>query len=39
MTSLAEFDGRAARGEFAQAPSGAAAASHKARAEKEASSH
>ena len=37
MASLAEFDHRAAAGEFAKPPHGAAGASSKARAEKEAS--
>ena len=37
LQSLAEFDRRAAAGEFAKAPSGAAGASSKVRAEKEAS--
>ena len=35
LQSLAEFDRRAAAGEFAQGPVGAAAASHKARTDKE----
>ena len=36
LASLAEFDRRAAAGEFAKAPAGAAGASSKARAEREA---
>ena len=36
LESLAEFDDRARKGEFAKGPAGAAAASKKARAEKEA---
>ena len=35
LVSLAEFDRRAAAGEFAKAPAGAAGVSHKARAIKE----
>ena len=37
LQSLADFDRRAAAGEFAKAPAGAAGASSKARAEREAS--
>jgi hypothetical protein len=37
LQSLADFDRRAATGEFAKAPAGAAGASSKARAEREAS--